>query len=55
MPNGTDKVTSAPEQKVETENKVTDPELMQLLASSLKPRKSSKKKSAAKEAAAEEK
>lgn len=47
MPNGSDKITSAPEQKVETDKKVEDPELLQLLASSLKPRKSSKKKSGA--------
>jgi curved DNA binding protein len=47
MPNGSDKITSAPEQKVETDKKVEDPELVQLLASSLKPRKSSKKKSGA--------
>eukprot|EP00775_Hariotina_reticulata_P003729 gene3729-3990_t len=45
MPNGSDKVTAAPEQKVETDKEVTDRELQLLLASSLKPRKSSKKKS----------
>jgi hypothetical protein len=48
MSNGSDKVTSAPEQKVETDKKVEDAELLQLLATSLKPRKSSKKKSGAK-------
>jgi hypothetical protein len=48
MPNGSDKVTSAPEQNVETDKKVEDAELLQLLATSLKPRKSSKKKSGAK-------
>jgi curved DNA binding protein len=52
MPNGSDKVTSAPEQKVETDKKVEDAELLQLLATSLKPRKSSKKKSGAKAAEA---
>jgi hypothetical protein len=52
MPNGSDKVTSAPEQKVETDKKVEDAEVLQLLATSLKPRKSSKKKSGAKAAEA---
>jgi hypothetical protein len=47
MPNGSDKVTTAPEQKVETDKEVTDRELQLLLASSLKPRKSSKKKGSA--------
>lgn len=47
MPNGSDKITISPEQKVETDKKVEDPELVQLLASSLKPRKSSKKKTGA--------
>ncbi|KAF6260545.1 peptidase M24, structural domain-containing protein [Scenedesmus sp. NREL 46B-D3] len=54
MPNGSDKVTSAPEQKVETDKKVEDAELLQLLATSLKPRKSSKKKSGTKAAEATE-
>lgn len=48
MPNGSDLVTSAPLQTIQTDKKVEDPELLQLLASSLKPRKSSKKKAAAK-------
>jgi hypothetical protein len=48
MPNGSDKVTSAPEQAVESDKKVEDAELLQLLATSLKPRKASKKKSGAK-------
>eukprot|EP00879_Flechtneria_rotunda_P015638 GHRR01016356.1.p1 GENE.GHRR01016356.1~~GHRR01016356.1.p1 ORF type:complete len:206 (+),score=84.99 GHRR01016356.1:675-1292(+) len=52
MPNGSDKITVAPEQRVETDKKVTDPELLQLLATSLKPRKSSKKKAAAKDTTA---
>uniref|UniRef100_A0A383VYP8 Peptidase M24 domain-containing protein n=2 Tax=Tetradesmus obliquus TaxID=3088 RepID=A0A383VYP8_TETOB len=52
MPNGSDKVTSAPEQKVETDKKVEDAELLQLLATSLKPRKSSKKKNGTKAAEA---
>lgn len=46
MPNGSDKVTSAPEQPAQSDKKVEDPELLALLASSLKPRaKSGKKKS----------
>ena len=53
MPNGSDKITNAPEQKVETDKKIEDPELLQLLATSLKPRKSSKKKSGAAKAEAE--
>ena len=32
MPNGSDRVTSAPEQPVETDKKVEDPELLKLLA-----------------------
>jgi hypothetical protein len=47
MPNGSDKVTVAPEQTVSSEHKVEDPELLTLLASSLKPRKPNKKKAAA--------
>lgn len=53
MPNGSDKITNAPEQKIESDKKIEDPELLQLLASSLKPRKSSKKKSGGAKADAE--
>lgn len=52
MPNGSDRITVAPEQAVSSDKKVEDPELLALLASSLKPRKPSKKKSGAKAAAA---
>lgn len=33
MPNGNDKITSAPQQPVETDKKVEDPELLKLLNS----------------------
>ena len=46
MPNGSDRVTSAPEQPVETDKKVEDEELRKLLATGLKVSKKSKKKAA---------
>jgi len=54
MPSGTDKVTTAPAQPVESDKKVEDKELLTLLQSSLKPRKKNKKKAGDKAAAAEE-
>jgi hypothetical protein len=48
MSNGSDLVTSSPVQTIQSDKKVEDPELLTLLASSLKPRKSSKKKAAGK-------
>jgi hypothetical protein len=53
MPSGTDKVTNAPAQPVTSEHKIEDAELLQLLQSSLKPRKKNKKKAGAKDGAAE--
>lgn len=44
MPNGSDKVTSSPQQPVETEKKLADEELLQLLQTSIKAKKKSKKK-----------
>lgn len=45
MPNGSDRITSAPLQKLETDKSVTDEEVKKLLQSSLKSKsKKSKKK-----------
>eukprot|EP00877_Chromochloris_zofingiensis_P000802 jgi/Chrzof1/10722/Cz05g10020.t1 len=44
MPNGSDKVTTASQQPVQTDKAVTDPELVTLLQSSLKSKKKNKKK-----------
>ena len=46
MPNGNDRVTSAPEQPVETDKKVEDEELCKLLATGLKVNKKKKKPAA---------
>jgi hypothetical protein len=43
LPNGSDRVTSAPTQPFESEKKVEDEEVLKLLATSLKKSKSSKK------------
>ena len=43
LPNGSDRVTSAPTQPYESEKKVEDEEVLKLLATSLKKSKSSKK------------
>ena len=43
LPNGSDRVTSAPMQAFESEKKVEDEEVLKLLATSLKKSKSSKK------------
>ena len=43
LPNGSDRITSAPTQAVESEKKVEDEEVLKLLATSLKKSKSSKK------------
>jgi hypothetical protein len=53
MPSGTDKVTTAAAQPCTSEHKIEDAELLQLLQSSLKPRKKNKKKAGAKEGAEE--
>ncbi len=44
MPNGSDRVTIAPLQTLQTEKAVVDEELKKLLASSLKTKKKTKKK-----------
>lgn len=53
MPNGSDRVTTAgPTQKLETDKKVEDEELLKLLATSLKSKSNKNKKKKAKKAAA---
>lgn len=44
MPNGSDRITSAPVQAVETEKKIENEELKKLLASSVKSKKKNKPK-----------
>lgn len=48
MPNGSDRITSAPLQELSTDKQVTDDEVKALLASSLKSKKKNKKKKAPK-------
>ncbi len=53
MANGSDKITTAPQQPVTSDKAVTDPEILALLQSSLKSsKKKNKKKKDKKEAAA---
>ena len=52
MPNGSDKITTAPEQAVNSDKAVSDPEILALLKSSLKVNKKKKKAAAKKEEAA---
>lgn len=47
MPNGSDRITSAPLQEIKSDKQVTDDEVKSLLASSLKSKKKNKKKKAA--------
>jgi hypothetical protein len=49
MPNGSDKVTTAPQQTVSSEKAVTDADILTLLKSSLKVSKKKKKPAAKKE------
>jgi hypothetical protein len=44
MPNGSDRITSAPMQKLETDKSVTDDEVRKVLQSSLKSAKAKKSK-----------
>lgn len=44
MPNGSDRITNAPLQKLESEKVIQDEELKKLLQSSLKSKKKNKKK-----------